>query len=73
MSDLRIANPEGERRRVQSHDLSPRVWEDTAREAARRLAAIEALCRRHAHPGCNSGAHELACKALRIIRGENDA
>jgi hypothetical protein len=39
----------------------------------RQLEQIEALCRRHAHPGCNSGAHELAIKVLRIIRGEKES
>ena len=42
-------------------------------EYARRMQVIEALCRRHAHPGSNSGAHRLACEVLKIIRGESDA
>lgn len=36
------------------------------REHAERelLLAIESICRRHAHPGCNTGAHALACLIL---------
>lgn len=30
-------------------------------------AEIVKLCQQYAHPGCNPGAHELACKILKLL------
>lgn len=37
---------------------------------ADKLAQIEALCRRYAHPGSNPGAHRLAVDVLWILEGK---
>lgn len=36
------------------------------RQQAERQRILD-LCRRHAHPGCNTGAHALACEIMEIM------
>ena len=33
----------------------------------KKFTAIEMLARRHNHPGCNTGAHRLACQIVKIL------
>lgn len=42
------------------------LLDERERIDASKLPRIERLCRRHAHPGCNTGAHELALAIIRI-------